>query len=121
MLSSRPVIQDHPLASTYEVRSDNAAFAAAILEGALATWLTTGRDKFPPMSFELGSDWLLGYAPQLTVELFPELLDGVLGFRDRISPDVVAAFGRSTSPSVRPFAHIPAHRAHPSATSGRPR
>jgi hypothetical protein len=44
--------------------------------------------------FEVGTDWLLGYAPQLTVELFPNLLDGVLGFRDRISPDVVAAFGR---------------------------
>jgi hypothetical protein len=94
MLSSRPVIEDHALAPTYEVRSDNAAFAVAILEGALATWLMTGRAKFPPMSFELGSDWLLGYAPQLTVELFPELLDDVLGFRDRISPDVLAAFGR---------------------------
>jgi len=94
MLSSRPVIEDHALASTYEVRSDNAAFAVAILEGALATWLMTERATFPPMSFELGSDWLLGYAPQLTVELLPELLDGVLGFRDHISPDVVAAFGR---------------------------
>jgi hypothetical protein len=60
MLSSRPLIEDHALASTYEVRSDNAAFAVAILEGALATWLMTGRAKFPPMSFELGSDWLLG-------------------------------------------------------------
>jgi hypothetical protein len=28
------------------------------------------------------------------VELFPELLDGVLGFRDRLSSEVVAAFGR---------------------------
>jgi hypothetical protein len=94
MLSSRPVIEDHALASAYEVRSDDATFAAAVLEGALATWLMTWRDKPPPMSFELGSDWLLSYAPQLAVELFPELLDGVLGFRDRIPPDVVAAFGR---------------------------
>jgi hypothetical protein len=93
MLSSRPLIEGHPLGSAYEVRSDDAAFAVAVLDGALATWLMKGRDKFPPMSFELGIDWLLGYAPQLTVELFPELLDGVLGFRDRISPDVVAAFG----------------------------
>jgi hypothetical protein len=46
------------------------------------------------MSFEVGTDWLLGYAPQLTVDLFHELLDDVLGFRDRISPDVVAAFGQ---------------------------
>jgi hypothetical protein len=94
MLSSRPVIDDHPLASAYEVRSDDAAFAVAILDGELATWLMTWRGKPPPMSFEVGTDWLLGYAPQLTVELFPNLLDGVLGFRDRISPDVVAAFGR---------------------------
>jgi hypothetical protein len=94
MLSSRPVIEDHALASAYEVRSDDAAFAVAILEVALATWLITWRDRFPPMSFELGGDWLLGFAPQLTVELFPELLDRVLAFRDRISPDVVAVFGR---------------------------
>jgi hypothetical protein len=94
MLSSRPVIEDHPLASAYEVRSDDAALAVAVLEGSLATWLLTLHDKYPPMNFEVGTDWLLGYAPQLTVDLFPELLDDVLGFRDRISPDVVAAFGQ---------------------------
>jgi hypothetical protein len=94
MLSSRPVIEDHPLAPAYEVRSDNAAFALAILEGALATWLMTWRDRLLPMSFDVGNDWLLGYVPQLSMELFPDLLDGVLGFRDRISPEVVAAFGR---------------------------
>jgi hypothetical protein len=88
------VIEDHPLASAYKVRSDDAAFAAAIIEGSLATWLLTFHDKYPPMSFEVGTEWLLGYAPQLSVDLFPELLDGVLGFRDRISLDVAAAFGR---------------------------
>ena len=94
MLLSMPVVEDHALAGRYEVRSHDAGFTRALLDGTLVDWLLEWRDLLPPMSFELGQDWLLAYAPQLPVDRFPQLLDGLLGFRDRIPTDVLTMFGR---------------------------
>lgn len=94
MLLSMPVVDDHALADRYEVRSQNAGFTRALLDGPLVDWLLEWRALPPPVSFELSQDWLLAFAPQLPVDLFPQLLDGLLGFRDHIPTDVLTMFGR---------------------------
>lgn len=94
MLLSMPVVDDHALADRYEVRSQNAGFTRALLDGPLVDWLLEWRALPPPVSFELSQDWLLAFAPQLPVDLFPQLLDGLLGLRDHIPTDVLTMFGR---------------------------
>jgi hypothetical protein len=93
-LSAMPAITEHPLGIAYEVRGRDHGFVEALLVDPLAAWLIAWAESPPPMSYELSPSWLLGYSGLLEPEDIPELLDGVLGFRDRIPGDVVTRFGR---------------------------
>lgn len=86
------------LADPFEIRSADAEFAHDVLAGELAPWLVDWSARSPFLGFELVESWLLDFAPELAPEALPDLLDGLLSFRDRIPADV---FDRYPMPAHR--------------------
>jgi hypothetical protein len=86
------------LADPLEIRSADPEFAQTLVTGRLAGWLAEWSSRTPFLGFELVQSWLLDFAPELEPEQLPDLLDGLLSFRDRI-PDGV--FDRYPMPARR--------------------
>jgi hypothetical protein len=76
------------LDGAFEVLSDDPGLVTALLRDELLGWLIEWSDRPPPIGFEVGGAWLLAFAPFVEPELLPDLLDGLLGFRDRIPEPV---------------------------------
>lgn len=72
------------LAEGFEVRTADPVFVGALLVADLADWLLRWSDRDPYLGFELAGPWLLAFTPLLEPDRFPDLLDGLLGFRDRV-------------------------------------
>jgi hypothetical protein len=80
------------LAEGFEVRTADPVFVRALLVDDLADWLLRWIDRDPFLGFELAGPWLLAFTPLVEPDRFPELLDGLLGFRDRVPAPIFDSY-----------------------------
>jgi hypothetical protein len=80
------------IAEGFEVRTADPVFVQALLVDELADWLLLWSDRDPYLGFELAGPWLLAFTPLLEPDRFPDLLDALLGFRDRVPEPIFGSY-----------------------------